>query len=86
MHRNAAKVTLGGQRASWLGVNFWSRTGGPLMWRNYDSQVIREELRALREHGLTMTRSCFYWPRGARSMPPTPRAPTRCIPARGTPG
>ena len=62
MHRNAAKVTLGGQRASWLGVNFWSRTGGPLMWRNYDSQVIREELRVLREHGLTMTRSFFYWP------------------------
>ena len=62
MHRNAAKVTLGGQRASWLGVNFWSRTGGPLMWRSYDSQVIREELRVLREHGLTMTRSFFYWP------------------------
>ncbi len=62
MHRNAAKVTLGEQRASWLGVNFWSRTGGPLMWRSYDSQVIREELRVLREHGLTMTRSFFYWP------------------------
>jgi len=62
MHRNAAKVTLGGQRASWLGVNFWSRTGGPLMWRSYDSQVIREELRVLRAHGLTMTRSFFYWP------------------------
>ena len=20
----------------WLGANFWSRTGGPLMWRSYD--------------------------------------------------
>jgi endo-1,4-beta-mannosidase len=62
MHRNAAKVTRGGLPASWLGVNFWSRSGGPLMWRNYDPAVIREELRVLREHGLTMTRSFFYWP------------------------
>ena len=62
MQRNAAKLMVGGQPASWLGVNFWSRTGGPLMWRNYDPQVIRDELRLLREHGLTMTRSFFYWP------------------------
>ena len=62
MHRNAAKLTFGGRPGSWLGVNFWSRTGGPLMWRNYDSQTIRDELRVLREHGLTMTRSFFYWP------------------------
>jgi endo-1,4-beta-mannosidase len=32
------------------------------MWRNYDSQVIRAELAILREHGLSMTRSFFYWP------------------------
>jgi endo-1,4-beta-mannosidase len=47
---------------SWLGANFWSRTGGPLMWRNYDQAVIREELAVLARHGLTMTRSFFYWP------------------------
>ena len=46
----------------WLGANFWSATGGPLMWRNYDPEVIRAELAVLREHGLTMTRSFFYWP------------------------
>ncbi|MGW8377178.1 cellulase family glycosylhydrolase [Streptomyces sp. ODS28] len=46
----------------WLGVNFWSRTGGPLMWRSYDPRTVREELRVLREHGLNMTRSFFYWP------------------------
>ena len=62
MHRNAAKLTSGGRPSSWLGVNFWSRTGGPLMWRNYDPEVIRAELRVLREHGLSMTRSFFYWP------------------------
>ena len=41
MHRNAAKLTAEGRPASWLGVNFWSRTGGPLMWRNYDPEVVR---------------------------------------------
>jgi beta-glucosidase len=46
----------------WLGANFWSRTGGPLMWTRYDREVVREELRVLAEHGLNMTRSFFYWP------------------------
>lgn len=32
------------------------------MWRSYDPAVISTELRVLREHGLTMTRSFFYWP------------------------
>jgi endo-1,4-beta-mannosidase len=62
MRRNAAKVSVGDQQVTWLGANFWSRTGGPLMWRNYDPAVVRAELRVLREHGLTMTRSFFYWP------------------------
>ena len=48
--------------AFWLGANFWSRTGGPLMWRSYDPEVIRAELAVLEDHGLTMTRSFFYWP------------------------
>lgn len=46
----------------WLGANFWSRSGGPLMWRHYDPQVVREELSTLHRHGLNMTRSFFYWP------------------------
>jgi endo-1,4-beta-mannosidase len=62
MRRNTVKVTADGRAVSWLGANFWSRTGGPLMWRNYDPQVVREELRVLRDHGLGMTRSFFYWP------------------------
>jgi endo-1,4-beta-mannosidase len=62
MHRNAAKIVTGGQPVNWLGANFWSRTGGPLMWRNYDPSTVSEELAVLREHGLTMTRSFFYWP------------------------
>jgi endo-1,4-beta-mannosidase len=62
MQRYTTKIISNGQPVSWLGANFWSRTGGPLMWRNYDPQTVREELRVLREHGLGMTRSFFYWP------------------------
>jgi endo-1,4-beta-mannosidase len=62
MRRNSAKVTVGGAPVSWLGANFWSRTGGPLMWRNYDPAVVRDELRVLAAHGLRQTRSFFYWP------------------------
>jgi endo-1,4-beta-mannosidase len=32
------------------------------MWRSYDPDTVRAELRVLREHGLGMTRSFFYWP------------------------
>ena len=46
----------------WLGINFWSRLGGPLMWRTYDDDLVRTELTTLVEHGLNVTRSFFYWP------------------------
>ncbi|HWC78809.1 MAG TPA: cellulase family glycosylhydrolase [Pseudonocardiaceae bacterium] len=62
MRRSASKLMVDGARATWLGANFWSRAGGPLMWRTYDAALVRDELRVLREHGLTMTRSFFYWP------------------------
>jgi endo-1,4-beta-mannosidase len=62
MRRNSARLVAGGRAVSWLGANFWSRTGGPHMWRGYDPAMIRAELRVLREHGLTMTRSFFFWP------------------------
>jgi endo-1,4-beta-mannosidase len=62
MRRNTARLMAGGQPVSWLGANFWSRAGGPFMWRSYDPAVVSAELRVLREHGLTMTRSFFFWP------------------------
>ncbi|MGW7689164.1 cellulase family glycosylhydrolase [Streptomyces asiaticus] len=62
MRRHSAQLTHHPAVLPWLGANFWSRTGGPLMWRDYDPKTVREELRVLREHGLTMTRSFFYWP------------------------
>jgi endo-1,4-beta-mannosidase len=62
MRRNSAKVMVGDRPVAWLGANFWSRTGGPLMWRSYDPAVVRAELQVLAEHGLRQTRSFFYWP------------------------
>ncbi len=47
MRRDTARVMTGGGPAYWLGANFWSRTGGPLMWRSYDPAVIGEELAVL---------------------------------------
>ena len=47
----------------WLGVNFWSRAGGPRMWsERYDAGVVREELAVLVAHGLDVTRSFCFWP------------------------
>jgi endo-1,4-beta-mannosidase len=46
----------------WLGVNFWSRAGGPRMWARYDAPVVREELETLARHGLDTTRSFCFWP------------------------
>ena len=45
-----------------LGVNFWSRVGGPRMWTRYDAAVVAKELQVLADHGLTVTRSFFFWP------------------------
>jgi len=62
MDRPSPVLQVGDAPAVWLGANFWSRTGGPLMWTRYDPAVVREELRVLADHGLNMTRSFFYWP------------------------
>lgn len=62
MERPAARIPSDRSPATWLGANFWSRAGGPLMWRSYDGETVTGELRVLHEHGLNMTRSFFYWP------------------------
>lgn len=62
MRRSGTPLTVDGTPVRWLGANFWSATGGPLMWRSYDPDVIARELRVLGEHGMTMTRSFCYWP------------------------
>jgi len=61
IERPFAKLSPG---VAWIGANFWSRAGGPLMWRadRFDEGVIRGELEVLARHGLNVTRSFFYWP------------------------
>ena len=54
--------TAAGLPVPLIGVNFWSRSGGPRMWANYAPQIVREELRTLAAHGCTVTRSFCYWP------------------------
>lgn len=49
-------------QSTWIGANFWSRTGGPRMWVHYDAKIVREELAVLARHGCSMTRSFCYWP------------------------
>ena len=62
MRRPTCQLTVDGRPVRWLGANFWSASGGPLMWRRYDPALVADELRVLREHGMTMTRSFCYWP------------------------
>ncbi|WP_432572607.1 glycoside hydrolase 5 family protein [Kineococcus sp. SYSU DK005] len=62
MRRPRSVLSVNGTPTAWLGVNFWSRSGGPRMWTRYDRDLVRDELRMLYEHGLRQTRSFFYWP------------------------
>ncbi|ASU78759.1 beta-mannosidase [Actinopolyspora erythraea] len=62
MRRGFAFVETRDGPATWFGANFWSAAGGPRMWSRYDPELIRAELAVLREHGLTLTRSFFFWP------------------------
>lgn len=55
-------VRTGGTQQVWFGANFWSRAGGPFMWRSYDEEVVREELLTMRAAGLDVTRSFLFWP------------------------
>lgn len=70
MKRQSAKLLKNGTPDIWLGVNFWSKVGGPRMWRDYEAVAIGEELDQLRDHRMLVTRSFFYWP----DFMPTPDA------------
>jgi endo-1,4-beta-mannosidase len=70
MKRHSVKAGAAEAPELWVGVNFWSRSGGPRMWVNYDPELVREELTTMRDHGMTVTRSFLYWP----DTMPTPYA------------
>lgn len=62
MHRSAPKLGTPSDPTVWLGVNYWSKAGGPRMWRDYDPALVRAELAQLRDLNMTTTRSFCYWP------------------------
>ena len=62
MKRPNLKLGSASQPEIWLGVNYWSRAGGPDMWLEFDAAVIEQELRQLKEHGIGLTRSFLVWP------------------------
>ena len=62
MKRPNLKLGSDSQPEIWLGVNYWSRAGGPEMWLEFDAAVVERELRQLKEHGIGLTRSFLVWP------------------------
>ena len=62
MKRPNLKLGSASEPEIWLGVNYWSRAGGPDMWLEFDAAVIEQELRQLKEHGIGVTRSFLVWP------------------------
>ena len=45
-----------------LGVNYWSRAGGPRMWDRWDERRVRAEVRQMRRLGLGACRSFLFAP------------------------
>ena len=45
-----------------LGVNYWARDAGPLMWRKWDKEKVREEIRQMKALGMNSIRSFIYMP------------------------
>src|SRR6476660_114273 len=62
--RGGVSSQAGAERASvptWLGANFWSRSGGPRMWSSYDPAVVRAALEGLAAHRANVTLSFCFW-------------------------
>jgi endo-1,4-beta-mannosidase len=45
-----------------LGINYWSRAGGPRMWERWDERRVRAEVRQMRRIGLGVCRSFLFAP------------------------
>jgi endo-1,4-beta-mannosidase len=52
-----------------LGVNYWSRAGGPRMWDRFDADVVRAELAQLRAIGLDCCRPFAFIPSFVHAPP-----------------
>lgn len=51
-----------GKPAFLLGVNYWSKAGGPRMWEKFDEKMVRRELDQMRAIGLNTCRSFAFLP------------------------
>lgn len=45
-----------------IGANYWSRKTGPLMWRKWNPDEVKEELKQMKDLGMNVCRSFLYWP------------------------
>ena len=45
-----------------IGVNYWPRKTGPLMWRKWNPDEVKEELKQMKDLGMNVCRSFLYWP------------------------
>jgi endo-1,4-beta-mannosidase len=55
-------LRIQGQPTFLLGVNYWSRAGGPRMWERFDPAAVRRELQQMRDIGLNTCRSFAFIP------------------------
>lgn len=58
----ARGFSVGGKPTFLLGVNYWSRAGGPRMWERFDEAAVAAELRQMAEIGLNTCRSFTFVP------------------------
>lgn len=62
-------LNIDGKPTFLLGVNYWSRPGGPRMWERFDPARIRQELRQMQSMGLNTCRSFAFIPTFMPSPP-----------------
>jgi endo-1,4-beta-mannosidase len=55
-------LNVNGRPTFILGVNYWSRAGGPRMWERFDERVVKEELAQMRRIGLNVLRGFAFIP------------------------
>jgi endo-1,4-beta-mannosidase len=58
-----------------LGVNYWSRAGGPRMWERFDAAVVRRELEQMRAIGLDCCRMFAFVPTFVKRPPEVETTP-----------
>ena len=45
-----------------MGANYWPRKTGPLMWRKWEPETVKEELQQMKSLGINVCRSFLYFP------------------------